>query len=207
MSPTSPPLPTYLFTTRLPPDPQAARPSHTDTAEPRHPFTALYQQHVDCIYRYHLARTGDVNDAQDLTAETFHAALENYAAYNPARGNPAAWLSGIARHKLADHYRRSRRVLPIAQVEDQPDPAASPEEASARGLQMAQVSTALRKLPTDRAEALSLHFFAGLSQSETAQVMHKSNEAVKKLIHRGLADLRAQMIPAPPVSSTVEVTL
>ena len=161
------------------------------------PFTAVYQQHVERIYRYHLARTGSTEDAQDLTAETFHAALESFAAFDPDQGCAAAWLTGIARHKLVDHFRRSRHTDPIAQIEDQPDRVVSPEEASAQRLQMAQVSAALRSLPADRAEALSLHFFAGLSLSEAAQVMRRSDEAVKKLIHRGLADLRRQLAHAP----------
>jgi RNA polymerase sigma-70 factor (ECF subfamily) len=172
-----------------------------------HPFTAVYQQHVDRIYRYHLARTGSVEDAQDLTAETFHAALESFTAYNPALGCAAAWLTGIAQHKLVDHFRRSRQTLAIAQIEDHPDRAASPEEASAQNLQMAQVSAALRKLPADRAEALSLHFFAGLSLSETAQLMHRSDQAIKKLIHRGLADLRRQLAYPSTAQAAVEVTL
>jgi len=187
--------------TRTPPVPRTA------DMEQNHPFTAVYQQHVERIYRYHLARTGSVEDAQDLTAETFHAALESFAAYDPARGCAAAWLTGIAQHKLVDHFRRAQRTRTMAQVEDRPDRAASPEESSAQRLQMAQVSAALGKLPADRAEALSLHFFAGLSLSEAAQVMRRSEEAIKKLIHRGLADLRRQLTDTPPVKTTVEVPL
>jgi len=174
-------------------------------SEREHPFTAVYQQHVERIYRYLLARTGSAEDAQDLTAETFHAALESFAAFDPAQGCAAAWLTGIARHKLADHFRRSRRMDPSAQIEDQPDRAASTEEASAQRLQMAQVAAALRILPADRSEALSLHFFAGLSLSETARVMRRSDEAVKKLIHRGLADLRRQLVLPPAADASVEV--
>ena len=174
-------------------------------AEREHPFTAVYQRHVAPIYRYLLARTGSVEDAQDLTAETFHAALESFTAYNPAQGNAAAWLTGIARHKLADHFRRSRRTDPNARIDDQPDHAASPEEVTARHLQMVQVSAALRSLPAERAEALSLHFFAGLSLSEAAQVMKRSEEAVKKLIHRGLADLRRRLAHTPGAAASVEV--
>ena len=169
-----------------------------------HPFTAVYQQHIERIYRYHLARTGSAEDAQDLTAETFRAALESFAAYDPAQGPAAAWLTGIAHHKLVDHFRRSQRTDPSAQIDDQPDRSASPEEASAQHLQMAQVSAALRRLPADRAEALSLHFFAGLSLNEAAQVMRRSDEAVKKLIHRGLADLR-RILAWPLVRASVEV--
>jgi RNA polymerase sigma-70 factor (ECF subfamily) len=173
--------------------------------EPNPPFAAVYQQHVERIYRYHLARTGSVEDAQDLTAETFHAALESFAAFDPAQGCAAAWLTGIARHKLVDHFRHSRPTLAIAQVENQPDPAASPEETSAQRLQMAQVAAALRSLPAGRADALSLHFFAGLSLSETARVMRRSEQAVKKLIQRGLADLRRQLAYSTPVQPTEKV--
>jgi RNA polymerase sigma-70 factor (ECF subfamily) len=179
----------------------------TARKEGEHPFTILYQQYVERIYRYHLVRAGNVEEAQDLTSETFHAALESFAAYDPAQGCAAAWLTGIARHKLVDYFRRSRRALSITQIEDQPDQATSLEEASAQRLQMAQVSAVLRKLPADRAEALSLHFFAGLTLSETAQVMRRNEEAVKKLIHRGLADLRRYLAYPPTATASVEVNV
>lgn len=156
-------------------------------------FTDLYQQYVERIYRYHLARTGAPQDAQDLTADTFHAALENFATYRPAHGSPAAWLMGIAHHKLVDYFRRRRLHLPLESAENHPTPRPSPEESVSRRAQMNQVATALRKLGPERAEALTLHFFGGLSLAETGQVMGKNEEAVKKLIHRGLADLRGQL--------------
>jgi RNA polymerase sigma-70 factor (ECF subfamily) len=183
----------------MPPGAALVQAAHQQT------FTAVYQQHVERIYRYHLARTGRVEDAQDLTAETFQAALEGFTGYDPARGPAAAWLMGIAQHKLVDHFRRYRSTLPLAQVEDQPDRGASTEDASLQHLQMAQVAAALLALPADRAEALSLHFFAGLSLNEAAQVMRRSDEAVKKLIHRGLADLRRRLAYPPAAAASVEV--
>jgi RNA polymerase sigma-70 factor (ECF subfamily) len=164
------------------------------------PFTALYEQHVEQIYRYHLARTGSVEDAQDLTAETFRAALESFARYRPERGAAIAWLMGIASHKQADHFRRARHGLPLAEAENRADGRPSPEESAAQRLQMAQVAGVLRRLPSDRAEALALHFFAGLELGEVGQAMNKSNAAVKKLIHRGLGDLREWLIPAQEVT-------
>ena len=44
------------------------------------PFLSLYHQHVEQVYRYHLARTGCPAEAEDLTAETFRAALEAFDA-------------------------------------------------------------------------------------------------------------------------------
>jgi RNA polymerase sigma-70 factor, ECF subfamily len=201
-------MPTAYSSIRAPLAASWSPPStRTVDMEHNHPFTAVYQQHVERIYRYHLARTGSVEDAQDLTAETFRAALESFATYDALQGCAAAWLTGIAHHKLIDHFRRSRQTLTIAEIEDQPDRSASPEEISAHHLQMAQVAAALSRLPADRADALSLHFFAGLSLSETALVMRRSDQAVKKLLQRGLADLRRRLAAFPNVTIPVEVML
>ncbi len=156
-------------------------------------FLQLYEENVERLYRYYLARTGNVQDAQDLTAETFRAALESFSSYRPARSPAVAWLMGIARHKLVDHLRRNRQMLAWEQVEGNPDGGPCPEEVAGRRLQMAQVAAALSRLPADRAEAISLHFFAGLSLAEAAEVMGKGEEAVKKIIQRGLGDLRARL--------------
>jgi RNA polymerase sigma-70 factor (ECF subfamily) len=157
-------------------------------------FTQFYRQHLDRVYRYLLARTGNIPTAEDLTAETFHAAFQKFEHYNPQRSAPTTWLIGIARHKLADHWRRARPHIPLETAETLPARQPSTEERAARRLQMAQVSAALQEISPERAEALALHFFGGLSVDETAQAMGKHSEAVKKLLQRGLADLRQRLI-------------
>ena len=154
-------------------------------------FTRLYREHVEIIYRYHLARTGNVQDAQDLTAETFRAALEAFSRFQPERGSPLAWLIGIAYHKLVDFFRKERDHTPL----DEALPAGGPavEEAAEHGLRRDQLAQALRSLPGDRAEALTLHFMVGLSIAETGQVMGRSQAAIKKLVQRGLRDLRRRL--------------
>src|SRR4026207_334116 len=61
-------------------------------------FADLYRRHVRSIYRYHLAHTGNVKDAEDLTSQTFMAALEGIHSYR-GTGPYIAWLMGIASHK------------------------------------------------------------------------------------------------------------
>jgi DNA-directed RNA polymerase specialized sigma24 family protein len=68
-------------------------------------FCQLYEQHVAQIYRCHFVRTGCAAEAEELTAETFYAALVSFDHYH-SQGSAAPWLVGIARHKLADHFRR-----------------------------------------------------------------------------------------------------
>lgn len=61
-------------------------------------FTELYHRHLPGIYRYHLARTGHVQEAEDLTAQTFLTGLESISSFR-GQGRFASWLFGIARHR------------------------------------------------------------------------------------------------------------
>lgn len=155
-------------------------------------FAELYRRHLPRVYRYLLARLGDVHQAQDVTAQTFLSALENIATYR-SQGNFPAWLLGIAHNKAVDLYRGRRITVPLeeaAQVESL-DP--SPEQLAAARLQMEQVVRALRALAPDRAEALALRIFSGLSVAEVGVVMGRSEAAVRMLVHRAIRDLRERL--------------
>ncbi len=155
-------------------------------------FTELYQRYLVPVYRYHLARTGHVQEAEDLTAQTFLTALESIASFR-GQGSFKAWLFGIASHKLADHYRRSRDELPLEHAEQLHSPLPLPEDATHNRLEMARVARVLRLISPERAEALVLCLFSGLSLAEAAHTVGKSEAAVKMLVHRGLCDLQERL--------------
>jgi len=155
-------------------------------------FSELYQRYLPGVYRYHLARTGQVQEAEDLTAQTFLTAWEAIGNFR-GQGSFAAWLFGIASHKLADHYRRRRPELPLEMAETQHSPDPLPEEAAVQHLEMQRVTRVLRLLNPERAEALVLVLFGGLSMAEAAQTLGKSEAAVKMLIHRGLIELKERL--------------
>lgn len=155
-------------------------------------FSELYRRHLPRIYRYHLARTGNSQDAQDLTAQTFLAALERIGGYR-MRGSFIGWLFGIASHKAADHFRHQRVHLPLESAEELPHPGLLPEEAAIQNLQLDQVARGLRRITPERADAVALRIAGGLSALEVAQVMGKSEAAVKMLVHRGLQELQEKL--------------
>lgn len=158
-------------------------------------FAELYRRHVNRVYRYLSVRVGDVHDAQDLTAQTFLAALEGIAGYR-GQGNCAAWLLGIARRKAADHFRRDRTTLPLDAAAHVPDPNPLPDAVVEQRLRLERVARALRSLSPDRAEALALRVFGGLNAAEVGRVMGKSEAAVRMLVHRAVRDLRERLAPA-----------
>jgi RNA polymerase sigma-70 factor, ECF subfamily len=156
-------------------------------------FAIIYRRHVPSVYRYLVARVGDVQDAQDLTAETFLAALRNIGRYR-GQGTLIAWLLTIAHHAAADYYRRMRRDVPLDEAGDVPDPAGSADDVVCRHLDQAQVLQAIQRLGAERAEALVLRVVLALSVEETSLVMGKSEAAVKMLVHRALGDLRRRLV-------------
>lgn len=181
-----------------------ARMAHNHSATAQEAFDELYCRHFQRVYRYHMAHTGNEADAQDLTAQTFLAALEGISRYRGA-GSFLAWLLGIARNKMAQYYRSRRSETSLDLADELPDPAASPEVAAAGRLQFAQVSRAMRSLVPERAEAIELCIFGELPAAEAAAVMGKSEAAVKMLVLRGLKDLRARLSAGEQDSETLEV--
>jgi len=182
-----------------PPNGKAARSPTAEDVElarraARNPdaFTELYHRYLPGIYRYHLARTGHVQEAEDLTAQTFLTALESISSFS-GRGSLSSWLFGIASHKLADHYRRSRIELPLEEAENLQSTVPLPEEAAMQHLELARVARVLRLISPERAEAVLLCLFGGLSISEAAHTAGKSEAAVKMLVHRGLCDLQERL--------------
>jgi RNA polymerase sigma-70 factor (ECF subfamily) len=154
-------------------------------------FAELYRRHVPSVYRYHLAHTGNVRDAEDLTSQTFMAALEGLHSF---RGTAPyiTWLIGIASRKRALFFRGQRPQIPLDAALHLPALGPPTDKAAARRLQMDQVLDALRNISRHRAEAVILCFFSGLSAAEAGLVLGKSEAAIRMLISRGLQDLRTR---------------
>lgn len=154
-------------------------------------FAELYRRHVRSIYRYHLAHTGNIKDAEDLTSQTFMAALEGIRSYR-GTGPYITWLIGIASRKRALFFRGNKPEVPLDAVLHLPASSLPTDKAASRRIQMDQILGTLRTISPDRAEALILCFFSGLSTIEAGLVLGKSEAAVRMLISRGLQDLRTR---------------
>ena len=154
-------------------------------------FAELYRRHVMSVYRYHRAHTNGDKDAEDLTSQTFMAALEGIRSYR-GTGPYVAWLMGIATRLRARFFRGIKYEVPLDAAIQVPSLGLPTDKAAARRIQMEQVIRALRTISQDRAEALILCLISELSTAEAGLVLHKSEAAVRMLISRGLQDLRSR---------------
>ena len=164
--------------------------AHQARADPE-AFAELYHRYLTSVYRYHLAHTGNDKDAEDLTSQTFMAALEGIDSYR-GTGSYIAWLMGIAARKRSRFFRGSRPEFPLDTALQIPTPGLPTDKSAYQRLQIDQVLGALRHISPDRAEALILCFFSELSPAEAGLVLGKSETAVRMLISRGLQDLRTR---------------
>src|SRR5688572_7012240 len=166
-------------------DPELARQAITNVEA----FAELYRRHLNRVYRYHIAHTGNIKDAEDLTSQTFIAALEGIRSFRSA-GTFAAWIMGIASRRRLMFFRENKVELSLETAVHYPNPDVLTEKAANKRLQLQSLARALQQISPDRADALVLTYFSGLSHAETGRVLNKSEAAVKMLVSRGLQDLR-----------------
>lgn len=160
----------------------------------REAFGLLYERYVERIFNYVYYRTGNLDDAEDLTARVFQRAMNHIGNYTD-RGVPfSAWLYRIAHNLVANWHRdRSRRQeIPLS---DAPLPARGehPEHTLVHSERQEALLRLIRSLPPDRQTLLILKFVEHLSNAEIGQIMGRSEGAVKSLYHRTLLALRDQI--------------
>lgn len=155
-------------------------------------YAELYDRYLNPVYRYFFLRLGSRPEAEDLTSQVFLAALESLSSYRSG-GSFRAWLFGIARRKLADHYRLRRPQVSLEQVGDLP---ARHEPALARLAsreQLRGLAELVAGLRDSERELLSLRFAAGLSFAEMAHLLKRKESAVKMSLYRLLERLERQL--------------
>lgn len=157
----------------------------------REAFAELYRRHVLSVFRYHRAHTDNDRDAEDLTSQTFMAALEGIRSYR-GTGPYIAWLMGIASRLRGRYFRGKKAEVPLEAALHLPASLLPTDKAATRRIQMERVLDALKTISPDRAEALILCFISELSPAEAGHVLGKRESAVRMLISRGLQDLRTR---------------
>ena len=143
----------------------------------------LYDEAVREVYGYLLSRCRNRTVAEDVTSEVFMGAVDSVS-----RGRvdevTTAWLIGIARHKLVDHWRRVERdQRRLSAVAEEPATAGEDDPWDAQ-LDVLAARDALERLGAHHRSALTLRYLDGLSVPEVAAVLGRTVHATEALLMR-----------------------
>lgn len=157
---------------------------------------ALYQQYAPALYAYLLRRVLNEEDAKDILAEIFLAALENEQFATLPEKVQHAWLWRVARNKMIDAHRRSSRrrsrsVTLEAIFEHVPgDDEGNPEYVALRQEEYVILQSHLAQLTPSQQEVLRLRFGQDMRCSEIAARVGKAEGAIKTMLSRTLNRLK-----------------
>ena len=154
-------------------------------------FGKLYDRYVQPIYRYIFSRVGSAHEAEDITSQTFMSAYEALGKYRE-RGQFSAWLFRIARSKMNDHFRRSKREVGLEAVGE----ILEREDALGtliRAEELSRIRSIINHLDEEEQELIRLRYVAELSFVDIGELLGKREDAVKKSVYRLLARLKSEL--------------
>lgn len=158
-------------------------------------FSILYQENVQKIFNYIYYRTGNVNDAEDLTARVFQRALKHITKFQKQGVPFSAWLYRIAHNLVANWHRDNsrRKEVPLDDRMDIQARQQQPEVILMNDQEVENLLKILHSLPSDKQFLIILKYVEGMTNQGIAEIMGKSEGAVKSLYHRTLTVLRNRM--------------
>jgi RNA polymerase sigma factor (sigma-70 family) len=135
------------------------------------------------VYAYAAYRLGDGPDAEDITSETFERALRYRKSYDPKKGEPVAWLLGIAKRCIDGGWSKTEYATEDVDSVDTTDV----EEETIRRL---TVSRAVAELDERDRELIALRYGADLTARQIAELLGVRTNAIEVALHRALGRLR-----------------
>lgn len=159
----------------------------------RDPFADL-QPLIQRIYAYVAYRIGDGPDAEDVTSATFERALRYRDRFDSGKGDAAAWMIGIARRQVSDHF--GERPLVVGEPPEQ----LAPGELDVDAVTRIDLRRAVAQLGERDRDLVGLRYGADLTARQIGEVLGMQTNAVEVALHRALQTLRDQLEqPAPGV--------
>lgn len=154
----------------------------------------LYELNYSSIYRYLYYRTGQVQVAEDLTAEVFLKMVQALPAFRPTNCSFRTWLFQIARNLAIDYYRRTVTRPTVPFLDELGLKNTGVDDTVDVHLTRQTLQDSLSQLGDIQRDVIVLRFVEGLSLQEVAEVLHKSEDAIKGLQRRALLLLRQSLL-------------
>jgi len=144
------------------------------------------------VYAYVAYRVGDGPDAEDLTSETFERALRYKKSYDSTKGEPIAWLIGIARRCIEGRP-------PALELSTEHMDAADHGDLEDDAVRRIALSGAVSRLESRDRDLIALRYGADLTARQIAELQRAKTNAIEVALHRALGRLRTHLEDEPPV--------
>jgi len=156
-------------------------------------FSKIYDQYINKIYRFIFLKVNSQEIAQDLCSETFLRGWESFKNGNKIE-NPQAFLYKIARNLVTDYYREKAKTRVVsAEFVPVADPRPGLDERVMLGSDLEVVRRALAILKEDYQNVIIWHYLDDLPIQEVAEMMGRTEETTRVLLHRALKALRQKL--------------
>ena len=155
-------------------------------------LSELYDRYETKIFTYIYRRTGEQALAEDLTAQLFLKMLEAIRKGNAWQTSFSGWLYRIAHNIVIDYYRRRERQSHVS-IDEAPTLTATehnPVQTAEMNMDVEQLQSAIQRLTDEQGQVVSLRFLDGYSIAEVAEMLDKTEGAIKALQYRAVASLR-----------------
>ncbi len=161
-------------------------------------FLDIYDDFGEKIYRFIYYKTCHRETAEDLTSQTFLKAIEKWTQYNHKKGSVSAWLYGIARNLVFDHFRKNKREGLSLDIHDIWDiPVYDEFTTNLENIELSeQLHEILGNLPVKQREIIILRVWENLTYKEISRIMLKSEASCKMLFSRTIKKLKETMTMA-----------
>ncbi len=149
----------------------------------------VYDHSLPRVFHYFCYKVGDPIVAEELTAITFEEAWKSRGNFRKDVGQVQAWLSGIARNVISDHFRKKSREIPLEDIPES-DFSYSVEDNIQRDQTFQAIMASLNKFPDRERELVALKYGAELTNREIACMTGLSESNVGTILNRVVAKLR-----------------
>lgn len=147
----------------------------------------LYARYADNVFSYVRKIVSDEHDAEDVTQQVFAKLFRTIGRYEERAVPFAAWILRVARNAAID-YMRGDRLVPCEEVR-----GADQQSDESRHECRRSLTDALGLLPTEQREVIIMRHLVGLSPSEIAGKLGKSESAIHGLHHRGRRSMQREL--------------
>jgi RNA polymerase sigma-70 factor (ECF subfamily) len=154
-----------------------------------------HDKYYPAIFRYIAYKVGNQETAEDLASEVFVRLLDAVRDRHAPQKTLRGWLYSVASHIVNDYHRKQYRTQEVGLMETLESDVSSPAEQFLKKQTLEALSEALKELTKEQQDVIALRFGYEMPIKEVAEVIGKSEGAVKQLQARAVASLARMMTP------------